>query len=127
MFAPTATSAAPTRFAAPAAASLSIAQRIELMDHEGMAACSSGDAARWAAYFEATGNTICGRRPIGAILRGFLSGGDVVGDDDAVTRGLPPWTASWVHYDQSSACQKASDSSVSYASAVLWQQHQAAP
>ena len=87
MFAPTATSAAPTRFAAPAAASLSIAQRIELMDHEGMAACSSGDAARWAAYFDATGNTICGRRPIGAILRGFLGGGDV-GDWLGATLGL---------------------------------------
>lgn len=42
---------------------------IEAMDREGMALIERQDVAGWAAYLKRTGNTICGRHPIGVLLR----------------------------------------------------------
>ncbi|GJE86071.1 MEMO1 family protein [Phanerochaete sordida] len=63
----------------------------------------------FADYLQRTKNTICGRHPIGVLL-GALSALEQEG------RGP---NLKWVRYEQSSACQTVSDSSVSYASAYI--------
>jgi AmmeMemoRadiSam system protein B len=85
--------------------SLSIGQRIEVMDHEAMDAVTAADPAAWDRHLRTTENTICGRHPIGVALRGLIAKGAT--------------TAHWVHYAQSTECKDPNDSSVSYAAAIL--------
>jgi len=70
------------------------------------------------AYLNRTGNTICGRHPIGVLL-GVLSALEegIQGENG----DIPPQTATlqWVRYEQSSQCVTLKDSSVSYASAYV--------
>ncbi|KAF8912706.1 MEMO1 family [Gymnopilus junonius] len=54
-------------------------------------------------YLEETGNTICGRHPIGVLLE---------------RQNIKP-VLKWVRYEQSSRCHSLRDSSVSYASAYI--------
>jgi AmmeMemoRadiSam system protein B len=88
-----------------AESALCLGHKIELMDHEAMAAVEAGDASAWDAHLRVTENTICGRHPIGVALRGLLARGSAA--------------VSWLHYDQSSLCQRKDDSSVSYAAGVI--------
>jgi len=60
-------------------------------------------------YLDRTGNTICGRKPIGVLL-GILS--------EIEKEGLKP-RLRFVRYEQSSKCTSVSGSSVSYASAYI--------
>jgi len=48
-------------------------EAIEAMDREGMGLIEAGDVAGWAAYLKRTGNTICGRHPIGVLLRAMAT------------------------------------------------------
>jgi MEMO1 family protein len=64
----------------------------------------------FAEYLKRTKNTICGRHPIGVLL-GAL--GELEKDGDRAPH------LKWVRYEQSSACESLSDSSVSYASAYV--------
>lgn len=60
-------------------------------------------------YLDRTGNTICGRHPIGVLLGALM---------ELEKHGKHP-KVEWVHYEQSSKCQNLRDSSVSYASAYV--------
>ncbi|KAI0033152.1 UPF0103-domain-containing protein, partial [Vararia minispora EC-137] len=90
---------------------------ISALDHEGMDALtmppgSPSDAhTRFAEYLTRTKNTICGRHPIGVLL-GVLAA-------RAEGEGKSAPRLQWVRYEQSSACETARDSSVSYASAYV--------
>lgn len=86
-----------------------IYQSIEALDHEGMRLIEAKDAKGFAAYLLQSGNTICGRNPIGVLLSAILALG---------AEGFPS-ELRFVKYAQSSQVQSMSDSSVSYASAVL--------
>jgi AmmeMemoRadiSam system protein B len=71
--------------------------------------------ASFAAYLKETRNTICGRHPIGVLLAAAAS---------LQAAKEPGWAMDeaelcFVRYEQSSPCVSVSDSSVSYASAVL--------
>jgi hypothetical protein len=64
---------------------------------------------KFAEYFDRTGNTICGRKPIGVLL-GMLSELEKSGIRSRLQ---------FVRYEQSSKCTSVSGSSVSYASAYI--------
>ncbi|EFI28622.1 hypothetical protein CC1G_13648 [Coprinopsis cinerea okayama7 len=93
-----------------------IHKSIERLDHEAMQLLSvpPGTATKaheaFAKYLKQTGNTICGRHPIG-VLFGALA-------DLEKTKSLTP-IVKWVRYEQSSHCHTVRDSSVSYASAYI--------
>lgn len=60
-------------------------------------------------YLDRTGNTICGRKPIGVLL-GILS---------EIEKGGKKAKVQFVRYEQSSKCTSVTGSSVSYASAYI--------
>ena len=80
-------------------------ESIKQVDFECIGACESGKHDEWLGVLEETGNTVCGRHPIGIVMAAMedLGGG-------AKFR--------FVRYDRSSECAKISDSSVSYCSAL---------
>ncbi|RKP28520.1 UPF0103-domain-containing protein [Metschnikowia bicuspidata] len=87
-----------------------IYKSIEYLDRSAMMLASAGSAAEWDSYIETTGNTICGQKPIGILLRLIerykKNGGLTVTD----------LVFEWLGYSQSSKAVEPSDSSVSYAS-----------
>lgn len=93
-----------------------IHESISRLDHEAMdlltlpPSTATNAHITFAQYLAKTKNTICGRHPIGVLL-GALSFLEK-------EKGINP-TLKWVRYEQSSACQTVSDSSVSYASAWI--------
>ena len=89
-----------------------IYESIEALDREGMRLIEAQDAAGYAAYQREFGNTICGRHPIAVLLRAL--------NQCATPPNSIGHECKFVRYAQSSRSQKASDSSVSYASAVIW-------
>lgn len=104
---------------------------IEAMDREGMALIERQDVPGWAAYLKRTGNTICGRHPIGVLLRaveawqrvgvGETADAATVGNTangDVLTAGRGALRSHFLKYAQSSPVVTTADSSVSYASAV---------
>ncbi|RNF23912.1 protein MEMO1 [Trypanosoma cruzi] len=82
-----------------------IADAIIAMDHEGMEWLEKRDMNGWYEYLNKTHNTICGRRPISI-------GMEAVKNDISTT-------VRFLHYSQSNRCASLSDSSVSYASALI--------
>lgn len=86
-----------------------IADGIEAMDRRGMALIEARDGAGFARYLAETGNTICGRNPIEVLLHALAT------MDPSGSRLVPRFLA----YGQSSRVRAASDSSVSYAAAVV--------
>lgn len=106
---------------------------IEAMDREGMALIERQDVAGWVAYLKRTGNTICGRHPIGVLLRAVeawqggggsdaadapAAGATANGEGHAAAAGRGALRTHFLKYAQSSPVVTTSDSSVSYASAV---------
>ncbi|GAB0492770.1 hypothetical protein MMPV_004039 [Pyropia vietnamensis] len=104
---------------------------IEAMDREGMALIERQDVPGWSAYLKRTGNTICGRHPIGVLLRAVdvWQGGRVGKAADAAavsdrangegaTAVRETLRTQFLKYAQSSPVVTTADSSVSYASAV---------
>ncbi|KAG5653070.1 hypothetical protein H0H81_002450 [Sphagnurus paluster] len=89
-----------------------IHESISRLDHEAMdlltlpPSTATNAHIAFAQYLAKTKNTICGRHPIG-VLFGALSFLEK-------EKGINP-ALKWVRYEQSSACQTVSDSSVSYA------------
>ena len=63
----------------------------------------------FAEYLRTTGNTICGRHPMGVLL----------GAIESVAENVEDVRLRWVRYEQSSACETLADSSVSYASGYV--------
>lgn len=84
-------------------------EQIEEMDRRGMEIIESKDADAFAAYLKETGNTICGRHPIGVLLQTLRRSG-----------GFDKTRVTFTRYEQSSAATGWNDSSVSYASAVVF-------
>jgi len=80
-------------------------QAIRWLDHEGMAAIETGEAAAFAQYQAQYRNTICGRHPIGVFL-------------NMLPHASTKFEIKFRHYDQSSKCESKIDSSVSYAAAT---------
>lgn len=80
---------------------------VEAMDRQGMRLIEAGDAAAFSKYLQDSGNTICGRHPIGVLLHMMSA---------CATPGL---RARFLAYAQSSRAVRPSDSSVSYAAAIV--------
>lgn len=80
-----------------------IYKSIEALDKTAMEIASKGSVGDWESYISATGNTICGQKPIAIILR-LLQG----------EKGFE-----WIGYSQSNEVHKVNDSSVSYASGYV--------
>ena len=64
------------------------------------------DAAAFTSYLEKTGNTICGRHPIGVTLK-------------AIEHAKTPFATEFTKYAQSEPAKTKQDSSVSYAAAIV--------
>jgi AmmeMemoRadiSam system protein B len=86
-----------------------IHESIEALDRRGMALIETKDADGFAAYLEETKNTVCGRHPIGLFLRAVLA-----------STKCAEREVRFVRYEQSSKAKTERDSSVSYASAVVY-------
>lgn len=80
-------------------------ESIRELDLLGMKIASKGSAEEWNEYIEATGNTVCGQKPLGVLL----------GTANALGKKLE---FQWLAYDQSSKVTSPSQTSVSYASGV---------
>ncbi|KAI9879520.1 MAG: hypothetical protein M1830_008313 [Pleopsidium flavum] len=83
------------------------------IDHLSMSTISSGSHAAFLQNLRETGNTVCGRHPIGVVMAALevlKSEGKL---DEEEGRGM----FRFVRYERSSDCVKVADSSVSYASA----------
>ena len=87
-----------------------IHQSVEALDRQGMALIEAQDAAGFASYLNRHGNTICGRHPIAVLLHAL----------QACTERQIGHQLKFVRYAQSSRCRRPHESSVSYASAVVW-------
>ena len=83
-----------------------------------MALIEQLDIAAFEAYLAETKNTICGRHPICLFMRALLC---ATHDTKSLMlqQQQQRYAVAWVSYAQSSACLSKSDSSVSYASAVI--------
>lgn len=79
---------------------------IESMDRQGMRAIETADPRCFQDYLQRTQNTICGRHPIGVFL-------NMMGHCQKKHK------VEFKYYDQSNHCERQSDSSVSYAAAVV--------
>lgn len=88
---------------------LEIHESIEALDRRGMALIETKDADGFAAYLEETKNTVCGRHPISVFLRAVLA-----------SSACAEREVRFVRYEQSSKAKTERDSSVSYASAVVY-------
>lgn len=83
-----------------------IHQAIAELDREALAVMSRGSSKAWESYISATGNTICGQRPIGIVLR-------------LAEHSSGAGSFEWLGYSQSNKAVKLTDSSVSYASGYM--------
>lgn len=89
-----------------------IHESIKAVDFQCMGACEGGSHQDWLDVLRNTGNTVCGRHPIGVVMAGLE------GLRDGGTNGL----FKFVRYERSSEVKKVAESSVSYASAfAVWQ------
>ena len=81
-------------------------ESIRFLDRTGMSLIEKQDADGFVAYLKNFRNTICGRHAISVLLR-------------AMEANPSTFSVVFNKYAQSSACRRVSDSSVSYASAVI--------
>jgi hypothetical protein len=89
-------------------------QSIKALDELGMRAIESQSPASFAEYQQQYSNTICGRHPIGVMLN-MLASLRAAAEAQAPSK----YAVQFVHYAQSSQCKHDSDSSVSYAAALV--------
>ena len=85
-----------------------IYQSIQALDEQGMDLIEKQDAKGYAKYQRDFGNTICGRHPIAVLLHTLAA---------CAPHGHK---LKFVSYAQSSECRRVDESSVSYASAVVY-------
>lgn len=86
-----------------------IHESIKDVDFECIGACESGKHDTWLNALEDTGNTVCGRHPIGVMMAAV---------EELNKDGRQPLGAfKFVRYERSSDVKRIADSSVSYASA----------
>lgn len=79
--------------------------QISTLDHMGMACIAEMDLEKFRDYLATTENTVCGRYPICVLM--------------AALKNQPNVSVTFKHYAQSSAVVNMSQSSVSYAAAVI--------
>jgi len=93
-----------------------IHESIKALDYEGMDIIESLNHEAFSNYLKHTGNTICGRHPIGV----FLGAVNALRprQTNGHTNGLN-FNLKFLNYDQSNACRSRGDSSVSYAAAAF--------
>ncbi|EME49005.1 hypothetical protein DOTSEDRAFT_67898 [Dothistroma septosporum NZE10] len=87
-----------------------IHESIKVVDFQCMGACESGSHEAWLNVLDKTGNTVCGRHPIGVMMAAVEK---LREDLDRLDAGA----FKFVKYDRSSLVNRVGDSSVSYASA----------
>lgn len=92
--------------------SLPICDSIGQVDLECMEVCETGNHDKWLEVLKDTGNTVCGRHPIGV----FLAAAEELGRGDK-TKAANDGTFRFVRYERSSEVVSFKDSSVSYGSA----------
>lgn len=80
-------------------------ESIRDLDQFGMSVASKGNSEAWTEYIRKTGNTICGQRPLGLLLK--------LAEDSQ-----KPVHFEWLDYAQSSRVSSRHDSSVSYAAGI---------
>lgn len=85
-----------------------IHESIKRVDFECMGACESGSHQGWLDVLKETGNTVCGRHPIGVLMAGL---------EEVKACGGGEGLFKFVRYERSSEVRKVAESSVSYASA----------
>lgn len=90
--------------------SIPIWKSIEKLDREGMQRIESGNHASFCAYQHNTENTVCGRHPIGVLMSALTC---------CSSNSIQKFKTRFVRYDQSCRSLSMSDSSVSYASAII--------
>lgn len=86
-------------------------ESIEAVDRMCMRAVEGGKHAAFTEVVEKTGNTVCGRHPIGVVMAAV----EVLVEEGRVGREEARFV--FTRYAQSSKCEEVRDSSVSYASA----------
>lgn len=93
----------------------SIHESISAFDLATMAAITTGVTQRFLDVLKSTGNTVCGRHPIGVIMAGIASatGDSATGDSNSSDKGK----FHFIRYERSSDATDVADSSVSYVSA----------
>lgn len=113
------------------AAAETIADAIERLDRRGMRLIERQDGPWFRAYLSRTKNTICGRFPISLFLEmlrqlrgedGSVQGGGGAGGRGSASSSSPPplrHSVKFVAYDQSQRVVRRSESSVSYAAALV--------
>ena len=84
-----------------------IHESIKKVDFECMGACESGSHEAWLDVLSETGNTVCGRHPIGVVMAGL----------EEVREGDSQGLFKFLCYERSGEVKQVSESSVSYASA----------
>jgi AmmeMemoRadiSam system protein B len=89
-----------------------ISDSIERVDRQCMDACETGSHVAWTKVLEETGNTVCGRHPIGVMMAAVEEwrGKETAREGKGAFR--------FVRYERSSLVSRITDSSVSYCSAV---------
>jgi AmmeMemoRadiSam system protein B len=89
-----------------------IHESIRAVDFECIDACESGSHQAWLHVLEHTGNTVCGRHPIGIVMAAVEQLEEASEEEHKHKNKFK-----FVRYERSSECVAYSDSSVSYASA----------
>ncbi|RMZ69358.1 duf52 domain [Pyrenophora seminiperda CCB06] len=88
-----------------------IHESIKAVDHESMDAVESGSHTQFLAQLRKTGNTVCGRHPIGLFMAAVEKADELGG------MGEGKGNFKFLRYERSSLVEDVSDSSVSYCSA----------
>lgn len=86
-----------------------IHESIKHVDFQCIDACETGQHDKWLRVLSDTGNTVCGRHPIGVVMAGLELCSNVLEGGRGLFR--------FVRYERSSLVSRGNDSSVSYASA----------
>ncbi|CUM63966.1 uncharacterized protein PRCAT00001554001 [Priceomyces carsonii] len=89
-----------------------IHKSIENLDKAAMRIATDGSYEAWSDYIQATGNTICGQKPVGVVLKLLEEYKKKQATDKDIS-------FSWIGYSQSNKVTRISDSSVSYASGYV--------
>ena len=100
----------------------SIHESIARIDKLAMEAVESGEQKALVRNLQETGNTVCGRHPIGVVMAAMEvlkaeTEAEVKGEREAKFVENKNGRFQFVRYERSSDCKDVSDSSVSYASA----------
>lgn len=104
-----------TRRDAPSDLPVPIHESISALDHMAMDAIESGSHDAFFDNLKATGNTVCGRHPIGVVMAGLEALRKEKTGSSSGVKGDGVFT--FVKYDRSSLVNGLRDSSVSYGSA----------